>query len=519
MPLDPQIPLAAAQQPSFAQQAGQVYQLAGAIEKQRDEQAMRQDQQILQEGLKQEGINMTTSEGLMKLADWAKERGVSVKSQGMVGQAISDSRKQELEMRHLLTQQSLDNNKIGAAKKGEIVDQLSPVWDQWKQDRDNIGEEAANINLQKNLQPAIEKMATRTDAGGSSYYDPNVVKQLSGINNGKGLESELNRIDSFRKMQQEILGNQSTQQKISESKKREAFIGKEKPVGGSSGQPGGVGSMTFQDTTTGQKYNINNRTGQAWKVDEEGNWESVNPNSLPKNLAKVGSIGQMGSREATILQREIQATSQAARDLENVSKLPISVSTGMFGGRKQGEGLLSATKEVLANKMTSEEVQIYNTMSTGFQRSLSGIEAAGMMPTGTLSHQMDAVLLKEGDTNLTKISKLAQIRQIVETGLEAMEANPRVSESEKALAAKIRDRVEKAVPFTQSDVIQLMSSGGNVSLSSLMRSEKKKISADETNTGKSTEVPRGATSAKDGAAWSASDEARLKELEAKHGAQ
>lgn len=122
MALDPQIPLSVTQQPSFAQQAGQVYQLAGAIEKQQEFQQQKQDQQIMQEGLKQEGINMTTSEGLMKLSDWAKERGVSVKSQGVLGNAISDSRKQDLEMRHLLTQQSLDNNKLGAEKKAEIAD-------------------------------------------------------------------------------------------------------------------------------------------------------------------------------------------------------------------------------------------------------------------------------------------------------------------------------------------------------------------------------------------------------------
>ncbi|MBF9666383.1 hypothetical protein IAI38_11655, partial [Streptococcus pseudopneumoniae] len=86
-------------------------------------------------------------------------------------------------------------------------------------------------------------------------------------------------------------------------------------------------------------------------------------------------------------------------------------------------GILDATKEVLANKLTSQEVQSYNVMSTGFQRALASIEAAGLMPTGQLTHQMDAVIFKEGDTNFTKLQKLAQTRQIVEEGLETALSN------------------------------------------------------------------------------------------------
>lgn len=168
-----------------------------------------------------------------------------------------------------------------------------------------------------------------------------------------------------------------------------------------------------------------------------------------------GPKATQGSREATFNNRVIMSANQASKDLENVVQLPTTSSSGVFGGRKQGPGLFDATKEVLANKMTSQEVQAYNVMSTGFQRSLASIEAAGLMPSGVLTGQMDAVIFKEGDTNQTKLHKLAQTRQIVESGIETIMSNDRVSDSQKEQAKAILDRITKAVPFSHTDLIKL----------------------------------------------------------------
>jgi hypothetical protein len=162
-----------------------------------------------------------------------------------------------------------------------------------------------------------------------------------------------------------------------------------------------------------------------------------------------------GGRESVYVQRMMMGANQASKDLANVVQLPLTASTGIFGGRKQGPGLFDAGKEVLANKAIGQEAQAYNAMATGFQRSLAQIESAGLMPSGSLTHQMDAVLFKEGDTNLTKLHKLAQTRQIVEAGMEVVDANPRVSPEEKAKVKGVLDSIRKSVPFTHSDLIQL----------------------------------------------------------------
>lgn len=177
-------------------------------------------------------------------------------------------------------------------------------------------------------------------------------------------------------------------------------------------------------------------------------------------LAQSKAQSPIGNRESVFLNRIILSGNEAARDLENVTKLPMSASTGILGGRGQEQGIMNAVKETLANKMTSQDVQSYNVLSAGFQRSLAAIESAGLAPSGTLSHQMDAVIFKEGDTNYTKLQKLAQTRQIVEAGLETVLSNPRIPPETRKHVEDIVKKVEAAVPFTQEDLIKLKQEQG-----------------------------------------------------------
>ena len=170
--------------------------------------------------------------------------------------------------------------------------------------------------------------------------------------------------------------------------------------------------------------------------------------------AKIG-INLAGGRESVFINRVVGAGNQAAADLENVVKLPISASRGFFGGRQQGKSLFEAGKETLATAMTTQEVQDYNVFSTGFQRSLAAIEGMGLAPTNALMHMMDGVIFKEGDTHFTKLGKLAQTRQIVEKGMETIIANSRVDDETKRLAKAIEASVKRSVPFTPSDLIKL----------------------------------------------------------------
>ena len=178
----------------------------------------------------------------------------------------------------------------------------------------------------------------------------------------------------------------------------------------------------------------------------------VNPKDALGKSPAPSNFNLAGSRESVQNQRVIMAAKQASKDLNNMANLPVTTSRGYFGGREQGKSLFEASKETLTNKMTTQEVQTYNVMAAGIQRNLAAIEAAGLMPSGTLTHMMDAVIIKDGDTNLTKLQKLAQIRQIADAGLETLLNNPRVSEEQKGFARQVMDDMNKSVPFTQEEL-------------------------------------------------------------------
>jgi hypothetical protein len=209
----------------------------------------------------------------------------------------------------------------------------------------------------------------------------------------------------------------------------------------------------------------------------QNDWMEDQAKAAQKQADKDGKIGIniAGGRESVFINRVVNSGNQAVADLENVVKLPMSAGRGIFGGRSQGKSLMEASKESLTNSMTTQEVQTYNVVATGFQRALAAIEGMGLAPTNALMHQMDAVIFKEGDTGLTKLTKLAQIRQIVEKGLETVVTNQRVDAETKKLAQTIMDKAIKAVPFTPGEVIELQvlqNTNPNATLKDVMASAK-----------------------------------------------
>jgi hypothetical protein len=178
--------------------------------------------------------------------------------------------------------------------------------------------------------------------------------------------------------------------------------------------------------------------------------------AISDHLKKQQGAPGTGGRESVYTARVLQSANQAALDLSNVAKLPATTSLGMFsrlGGENPNATLMQTTKAMLGNTVTDNEAQLYQTMSTGFQRTLAGIESSGLAPSGSLSHQMDQVIIKPGDTELNKLSKLAQTKQIIISGMQVLQDNPRVSQEEKGRAQKIIDQVNKAIPWDQEDII------------------------------------------------------------------
>jgi hypothetical protein len=179
---------------------------------------------------------------------------------------------------------------------------------------------------------------------------------------------------------------------------------------------------------------------------------------LAKQSTGAGQ-GPMGSREAVYVNRALSSAGLAVRDISNIARGPVSQSTGIFGGRGQGPSLMDATKEQLATAITPQEAQTYNVKIAGLQRNLATLESQGLAPSGSLTHQMDAIVFKEGDTNLTKAYKLAEARQIVEGAMDVITNNDRAPKGAKDLAGKILTQVQQSVPFTVEDLDKFSASG------------------------------------------------------------
>lgn len=166
----------------------------------------------------------------------------------------------------------------------------------------------------------------------------------------------------------------------------------------------------------------------------------------------------MDSRSSVMFNRVASSAQAASKAISNIMELPISTSSGWFGTAEPGHGLMASAKNVLAQKITGQEAQDFKTMVAGVSRNLSTIETAGLAPNGAITNSMNAVLLGEGDTQMTKLRKMAEMRQIVEENLKPQLANPKLAPAQKDLVRQIIGQVQQAVPFTHHDITLLQKS-------------------------------------------------------------
>lgn len=189
-----------------------------------------------------------------------------------------------------------------------------------------------------------------------------------------------------------------------------------------------------------------------------GAWATADESRTPLDAGGIRVIKSDvtgGGRVQGQIMRLMGSAKQATAEIKNLVDLPVTASTGWFAGRKQGTGLLAATKEVLTNTVTSQEVQDFNTSMIGMGRALAGLESGGMQPNQSLQDQFSGLALKEGDTNITKMRKLATMRQDAENALDSAITSPILGKEQKAYAVNLMEELRKAVPWAPADVTRL----------------------------------------------------------------
>jgi hypothetical protein len=161
-------------------------------------------------------------------------------------------------------------------------------------------------------------------------------------------------------------------------------------------------------------------------------------------------------REKVFSERIVTSANEASRAIKNITELPVGASSGVFGvGGSPGHGIFASGRDSLRNKMSTQETQDYNTMLAGVKRNLATIETTGLTPSGALTEGFASLELRSGDTQLTKLRKLAEMRQIVDAGLEVQLADPAIPDTIKNVMKHVMSSVKEAVPYTQHDVTVL----------------------------------------------------------------
>lgn len=214
-----------------------------------------------------------------------------------------------------------------------------------------------------------------------------------------------------------------------------------------------------RDRLSLERHRLDSESGERNRPESGYDWKDPNDHSQGEVPIKGGSKDSekpMTGREAQMFGRIVTSANLGVQALKNVVELPVGASTGIFGvGASPGKSLLESAKGALTNKLASQDVQDYNVMISGLSRNLSTMETQGLAPQGSFTESFNSVQLREGDTQMTKLRKLAESRQILEKGLEPALDNPRVPEAQKAEVRKLIADVQQAVPFEQHDLTVL----------------------------------------------------------------
>ena len=191
---------------------------------------------------------------------------------------------------------------------------------------------------------------------------------------------------------------------------------------------------------------------------------------------KAGVISGREARYADTLQI---AANEAQTSIHNLMTMPITVTAGIFGSEHGGSkgDLFGAPIAALKNKMTTSDVQRYNSEISNVGKYYSTMLTGGMV-TGATKAASDQFTeqfrIKEGDTESTKLQKLAQMRQTFEKVVDVKLKSRATPPEQMPLWNEMLANVRRDIPITVEDVNKLAHKGSSKELigSVIKRKEK-----------------------------------------------
>jgi hypothetical protein len=225
---------------------------------------------------------------------------------------------------------------------------------------------------------------------------------------------------------------------------------------GGQGKPQNILAFDADGKQTFEGSAIYDATTKSWSNSATG--EAISASRVETTGKGAAGAGGTGGRGGAQVQRQIIAGREIQSDLEAITKLPISVDRGIFGGRQQGPGLFDALKENLAETLTDEDAQLANSALAGLERELS-VVTSPVYGGKWAAQSFSALALKPGQTVNVKLYNIARMRQVADNALEGVINTDWVGAQQKKFAQEIRDSIHTAVPWTIQDVIAFRNKG------------------------------------------------------------
>ena len=168
------------------------------------------------------------------------------------------------------------------------------------------------------------------------------------------------------------------------------------------------------------------------------------------------------TQQTMMAQRAVNSLGGVASALESMKELPAGTTTGILPNLQTKDGLLNYVRNNVGRKVSSREAEILNTLFTGVGRNLASIEASGAA-TGLaeLSKQMQSgIYINAGVDDPYKVAiKLADIRRIATENIRPAIESGLMPKQQAEVAAKLVERIEKAIPYTTVDVVKAATQG------------------------------------------------------------
>lgn len=306
--------------------------------------------------------------------------------------------------------------------------------------------------------------------GGGKVPAKAAISSMTGMLNGwrtgrkdlyeresKSFDKEFQRVTAIRKSLQDDL---STAMQLWPTKRKDAMDIIESLVN-KTGAQSVFGKLLY----SGQYKAASDFLGNAQKVEEAARIKDEE-NKRRDATAKATAAYRKAMLEKTPLKGAGKGLSQqqqgfedmvsisineAAAQVENLSTMKFS-TTGIWQGRNT-KGLLDAPLGVLANTLTTEDVQRYNAVISVLGREAAKVFAGGRIITDKAADQFsDQFKIKGGDKPFTVLEKMANIRQFFERAITVKQARPDVSPGMQEIYLNALTSFKEAIPITNKEV-------------------------------------------------------------------